>query len=87
MENKVTAYSYLFGEQVVRAYELHKDAGIVDYLLQDRTYGEYISSDMYKDTTMLLEVAREWDGWFAQVDDAFMNEVLEKEMKRRKLNQ
>lgn len=87
MENKVTAYGYLFGEQVVRAYELTKDAGVVDYLLKDRTYGEYISSDMYYNTTMLLEVAREWDGWFAQVDDAFMNEVLEKEMKRRKLNQ
>lgn len=87
MENKVTAYSYLFGEQVVRAYELHKDAGIVDYLLQDRTYGEYISSDMYKDTTMLLEVAQEWDGWFVQVDELFMSQVLEREKKRRNLNQ
>jgi len=93
MENKVTAHSYLFGKEVVRAYNMFNDGrereiiSVLDYLLQDRKEGEYISSDMYSDTDMILEVAQEWDGWYVRVEDSFIDDLIKYEWKRRNLNQ
>jgi hypothetical protein len=93
MENKVTAHSYLFGREVVRAYNMFNDGrereiiSVLDYLLQDRKEGEYISSDMYSDTDMILEVAQEWDGWYVRVEDSFIEDLIKYEWKRRNLNQ
>lgn len=93
MENKVTAHSYLFGKEVVRAYNMFNDGrereiiSVLDYLLQDRKEGEYISSDMYSDTDMILEVAQEWDGWYVRVEDSFIEDLIKYEWKRRNLNQ
>lgn len=93
MENKVTAHSYLFGREVVRAYNMFNDGrereiiSLLDYLMQDRKEGEYISSDMYTNTDMILEVAQEWDGWYVRVEDSFINDLIKYEWKRRNLNQ
>jgi hypothetical protein len=93
MENKVTAHSYLFGREVVRAYNMFNDGrereiiSLLDYLMQDRKEGEYISSDMYTDTDMILEVAQEWDGWYIRVEDSFIDDLIKYEWKRRNLNQ
>jgi hypothetical protein len=93
MENKVTAHSYLFGKEVVRAYNMFNDGrereiiSVLDYLLQDRKEGEYISSDMYTNTDMILEVAQEWDGWYVRVEDSFIDDLIKYEWKRRILNQ
>ncbi len=89
MENKVTAHSYLFGREVVRAYKMFNDGrekeiiSLLDYLMQDRKEGEYISSDMYTNTDMLLEVAMEWDGWYVRVEDSFIADLINYEWKRR----
>ncbi len=93
MENKVTAHSYLFGREVVRAYNMFNDGrereiiSLLDYLMQDRKEGEYISSDMYTNTDMILEVAQEWDGWYVRVEDSFIDDLIKYEWKRRNLNQ
>jgi hypothetical protein len=93
MENKVTAHSYLFGREVVRAYNMFNDGrereiiSLLDYLMQDRKEGEYISSDMYTNTDMILEVAQEWDGWYVRVEDSFIDDLIKHEWKRRNLNQ
>jgi len=93
MENKVTAHSYLFGREVVRAYNMFNDGrekeiiSLLDYLMQDRKEGEYISSCMYTDTDMILEVAQEWDGWYVKVEDSFIADLIYYEWKRRNLNQ
>ncbi len=93
MENKVTAHSYLFGREVVRAYNMFNDGrereiiSLLDYLMQDRKEGEYISSDMYTNTDMILEVAMEWDGWYVRVEDSFIDDLIKYEWKRRNLNQ
>lgn len=93
MENKVIAHSYLFGREVVRAYKMFNDGrereiiSLLDYLMQDRKEGEYISSDMYTNTDMILEVAQEWDGWYVRVEDSFIDDLIKYEWKRRNLNQ
>ncbi len=93
MENKVIAHSYLFGREVVRAYKMFNDGrereiiSLLDYLMQDRKEGEYISSCMYTNTDMILEVAQEWDGWYVRVEDSFIDDLIKYEWKRRNLNQ